>query len=78
VNQENAVWPIRFQERLPVIPIPNAPGLPDLVLDLQIVHDQCYDAGRYDGINYGIDPDPPLSPDDAKWADELLRAKGLR
>jgi hypothetical protein len=78
VNQKTEVWPVGLRDRLPVIPIPVGASSLDLVLDLQELHDQCYDKGRYDDIDYTRDPDPPLSPDDAKWADELLRAKGLR
>ena len=48
-------------------------------LDLQVVLDQCYQAGRYDDdIDYHVDPDPPLNADDARWADALLRDTGRR
>ena len=50
----------------------------DVVLDLQQVIDQCYERGRYNVIDYRKDPEPPLSPTDARWADEILREKGLR
>jgi hypothetical protein len=28
--------------------------------------------------HYEGDPEPPLSPEDATWADELLKAAGIR
>jgi hypothetical protein len=44
----------------------------------QILHD-LYDRASYDlRLDYKGDPDPPLPPVEAAWADELLRQKGLR
>jgi hypothetical protein len=37
-----------------------------------------YESGGYDDIDYHRDPEPPLAPGEAAWADALLRAKGLR
>jgi Protein of unknown function (DUF4058) len=52
---------------------------PDIALDLQPLLDQCYEAGRYgDDIDYREEADPPLAGEDARWADELLRAAGRR
>jgi hypothetical protein len=50
----------------------------DAPLDLQLLIDRCYHNGRYDDLNYRVDPNPPLDSDDAPWAIELLAAKGLR
>jgi hypothetical protein len=48
-------------------------------LDLQTLIEQCYQNGAYDGtLNYAYDPEPPLQGEEAKWADEMLREKGLR
>ncbi len=49
-------------------------------LDLQEVFDRSYDIGPYpERLNYSGDaPAPPLSPENARWADELLRNKGFR
>jgi hypothetical protein len=47
-------------------------------LDLQPLHDQCYNDGAYDDIDYGRDTEPPLSEEDGAWADELLSNAGLR
>jgi hypothetical protein len=69
----------RVREPLPKIRIPLTAGISDVVLDLQEAFDQAYDAGPYARrVDYTEDPIPPLSPDDAAWADALLREKGKR
>lgn len=72
--------PIQLRNPLPVIPVPLRPGEPDVSLDLQAVLDTAYERAGYDGsIDYTRPPAPPaLDPDDAAWADALLKAKGLR
>jgi hypothetical protein len=73
------VWPISFQDFLPVIPVPLLPGDPEVTLDLQAVLTNVYDLGGYDlALDYTQPPDVPLPPDIATWADERLRAAGLR
>lgn len=72
------VYRAPLRERLPAIMIPLRPTDADVPLDLQILVEQCYRNGRYDDLDYKSDPIPPLDPDDARWAVELLRAKGLR
>ncbi len=76
----NAVcWPISLRESLPVIGIPLTDNDADAPIDLAAVFDEVYDSGSYDlSVEYDKPPDPPLDPDDAKWANKLLRAKGLR
>jgi Protein of unknown function (DUF4058) len=69
---------IGLRERLPRIAIPLRETDADVPLDLQESLDYCYEISGYDDTDYTVDPAEPLSPDDAKWADELLRAKGLR
>jgi uncharacterized protein DUF4058 len=76
--QEIDYYPIALRERLPAIAIPLRHDDCDVPLDLQAVLDQCYEDAAYDDIDYREEPDPPLKPDDARWADELLREKGLR
>lgn len=73
-----AVYGIRLQERLPVIPIPLRPTDREVVLDLQAVLDQCYRNGGYDDVDYRTEPDPPLAGDDQTWADAMLREQGRR
>jgi hypothetical protein len=73
------LWPILLTQRLPVIPIPLKPPDPDAPLDLQEVLSTAYDRAAYDlEIDYGKAPVPPLDESSSKWADDLLRAKGLR
>jgi hypothetical protein len=70
---------IPLRERLPAIRIPLRQSDTDVALDLQPLIDQSYEDGRYGHeIDYRSEPDPPLSADDALWADALLREKGLR
>jgi hypothetical protein len=70
---------IPLRERLPAISIPLRPADPDVALDLQSLIDQCYESGRYgDDINYREEPDPPLSAEDAGWANALLCEQGRR
>ena len=58
-TRELYVLPLR--ERLPAIPIPLRQSDRPVPLDLQALLDQCYHNGRYDDIDYGEPPIPPLS-----------------
>jgi hypothetical protein len=72
-------WPITLREKLPIIGIPLRGRDPDAPLELGAVLDMAYDSAAYDvSIDYGKPPTPPLNPVDAKWANQLLREKGLR
>jgi hypothetical protein len=73
--KEFLVYPILLQQRLPVITIPLLPGDPEVLLDLQAASGRAYDAGPYGKmIQYGKDPiRPPLRPEQAKWAETLLK-----
>ena len=73
-----AVYRVPLRERLPVISIPLRPADREVPLALQAVVDQCYANGGYDDIDYRGEPDPTLSPDDASWADALLRELARR
>lgn len=73
------LYPVRLPESLPCIPIPLAGADPDILLDLQIGMNRVYRAGPYRrAIDYTRLPDPLLSEADAAWAEERLRAVGLR
>ncbi|MCO5167465.1 MAG: DUF4058 family protein [Planctomycetes bacterium] len=77
--EEVEVYAVPLRERLPVIAVPLREQDPDVPLDLQALVDRCYRLGRYDAtIDYAAGPAPPLDPDDAAWADALLRAAGRR
>ena len=68
---------LRLRDRLPGIRVPLQNGDPDIILDLQSLVDQAYEAGAYGrSLDYTRELDPPLSPNDAAWADGLLRAAG--
>jgi Protein of unknown function (DUF4058) len=70
---------VALRDRLPAIAIPLRQSDTDVALDLQALIDQAYEDGRYgDDIDYREDADPPLAPDDARWADALLREQGRR
>ncbi len=72
-------WGVGLREPLPVIGIPLKDKDPDAPLDLEAVLNKAYDIADYEAtIDYQISPIPPLNPDDAKWANALLREKGLR
>ena len=73
-----AVVPLPLRQRLTAISVPLRPTDSDVQLDLQELINQCYRRGRYSSIDYRYDPNPPLTGDDAAWADTLLRSTGLR
>jgi hypothetical protein len=76
---KGVVWPIRLQQRLPVIAIPLKNGDPDTELDLQPLLANLYERGAYDlKLDYARDPVPPLPPSLARWANKLLKQKKLR
>lgn len=73
------IWVVRLQEPLPVVPVPLLGDDPDVPLDLGAALKNIYDRARYSRrVNYTAAPVPPLSGEDAIWADALLREKGLR
>ena len=74
------VWPIRFQDRLPVLPVPLLEPDPDVALDMPAAVAAVYERGGYaDLIDYRRSPPPPaLSEPEMAWLDERLRAYGAR
>lgn len=70
------IWPLRLRERLPEIPIPLSPPDSDVLLDLQALFHQVYDAGRYGRYIHQDTPQPPLSEEDAAWAKSILAQAG--
>jgi hypothetical protein len=65
-------WPVRLRDRLPVVPVPLRPGVPEPAVDLQAVLDRVYDAAMYAAEVYRRPIDPPLAPADAEWARSLV------
>jgi hypothetical protein len=66
------IWPLRLRERLPLIPIPLRAPDADAQIDLQEALNRLYDAAGYEDYIYTGTPHPPLHPDDAAWARQLL------
>jgi hypothetical protein len=71
-----AIYPMPLRSRLPVVPIPCRETDVDVPLDLQLAIDRAYLEGGHDDIDYTREARPPLSPDDAAWAAELISAPG--
>jgi hypothetical protein len=72
-------WPIRLDEPLPTIGIPLRQPDPDVALNLQEALTTVYERAALDlSVDYTSDPNPPLPPALAKWADKLLKKKRLR
>lgn len=72
-------YPLRLQDKLPVIGLPIAPGVGDLPLDLAAAFRSAYDLSyRPDEIIYNIEnlPPPELSPADLEWTRQLLAKTG--
>lgn len=73
------VYDVSLGRPLPTIAIPLRPTDQEIKLDLQTLLTQAYDRGRYAAtIDYNEEPDPPLPPNAAEWADKLLRSAGRR
>ena len=72
-------WRIGLRDVLPTILLPLTPGVAPVPLSLQEAFDRCYDASRLARrLDYSGDPEPPLSLNDAAWADDLLKAAGFQ
>jgi Protein of unknown function (DUF4058) len=72
-------WPIALSHRLPVVHIPLTTGDKHVLLDVQQALDLVYDRSGYDAmIDYRKPSRVPLTKEQGAWADELLKAKGLR
>jgi hypothetical protein len=68
------VWPIRLQDKLPLLPVPLLEPDPDAPLDLGAAVAAVYERGGYATIiDYDSPaPPPPLPEPDAAWLFELL------
>jgi hypothetical protein len=73
------VFPIPIEQPLPCIPVPLRQDL-ELPLDLQFIFNDVYDNGPYrrGAVDYSRDPSPPLDPQRALWAGQLLQTARLR
>ncbi|MBM4088652.1 MAG: DUF4058 family protein [Planctomycetes bacterium] len=70
------IWPLRFQEPIPVLPVPLLEPDPDVPLDLGRAIRAIYDRAGYDlRIDYRQPvPSPELVSEDAEWVATLLQA----
>ena len=72
-------WPFTVRDAIPPFTLPLLPDDNEPVVDLNTILHELYDRAGYDlRIRYGEEPVPPLSDEDAAWADALLREAGLR
>ncbi len=81
VSDPDAIYfqPISIRQPLPAVKIPLRAHDQPVELELQPLIEQAYVEGRYARtLDYTKPPEPPLEPEDAAWADELLRAAGKR
>ena len=65
-------WPLMLRDPLPIIPIPLRASDSDARLDLQQLLHEVYDAAGYENYIYENAITPPLRPDDARWAEQVL------
>jgi Protein of unknown function (DUF4058) len=71
-------WPIRFRERLPIIPIPLRTDVEEVYVDLQEVLHRAYDGPGYENFIYGDSTPPSLSDEDVAWATQFVPRKSSR
>lgn len=78
-REEFVTYPFPLTDRLPEIAVPLLPGEGAVPLDLQAAFDRTYDNGPFpQRVRYATrTPEPPLTPEQAAWADARLRAAGL-
>ncbi len=73
------VWRIFLDQPLPVVGVPLKEEDADAPLDLQEVLNSVYDRAGYDlDIDYRRPPVVRLPREQARWANQVLRSKGLR
>jgi hypothetical protein len=78
VKGRRELYPLSLREPLPAIPIPLREGEARVNLALQPLVERVYAVGRFDLIDYRMEPEPALSAEDASWAAELLKTAGRR
>lgn len=73
------LYAFNVQQPIPVFTLPLKQTDTEIPIDLQNLLLTVYNQARFDlALDYGQDPVPPLKEDDRAWADELLKASGLR
>jgi hypothetical protein len=73
------IYTATMQKRLPRFRLPLASDDRDTVVDLQVAFTRAYDQGNFNAqVDYAKDPTVPLSDQDRKWLQELLKGEKLR
>ena len=73
------LYPFRLREPIPVFTLPLQPGDAEPQVELKPLLDAVYAEGRYElRIDYHQASTPPLYPDDAVWASELIVSHAAR
>lgn len=73
------LYEFSVRQPIPAFLLPLLPGSDEPLVDLNRILHEFYEQAGYDlEIDYRVPAEPPLSGDDALWADQLLRAAGLR
>ena len=68
-----------IRDAIPDFVMPLAQADEGIAINLNPIVNMVYANGGYDlDLDYGQDPEPPLSDDDRAWIDQLLREQGLR
>lgn len=71
--------PFGIRQAIPSFTLPLQADDREPAVDLGPLLHALYDRGGYDlRLHYGAETDPPLTDEDAAWAEALLRASGLR
>ena len=66
------VWPFNLRETFPSFPVPLREGEKDVELSMKPILDRLYDEANYGRSIYRHPPVPPLSPEDAAWAEKII------
>ena len=75
---QHEVYAFSLEQRLPRVAIPLLKGDPDVVLDLQIPFNRCWDEGPYPALSRYDEPPPgEMSPERVEWCRQRLVAAGL-
>lgn len=76
---EYEYWPLTLRDRLPRVGVPLTGDAPEVIVDLQTVFANACDFGLLSArVDYEDAPEPPLSSEDAAWADARIRDKRQR
>jgi hypothetical protein len=76
-HPKTEIWPVPFEQPLPLVPVPLLAGDDDVGLDLQAAFTAVYDTFNYAYlINYAAPPPGPLSDHSMEWIKKTLRAAG--